>query len=120
MNRIVRSVLSSAAVVGGLVGAAPLANAQTVNVAPPAYAAATATPPARDAAYTAYAPYAAYAAYGWDGYARDGGQARSYERARHERLERAERARRAHARECARAYHDGAPWWALRQMRCGS
>src|SRR5579884_1002554 len=43
MNRIVRSVLSSAAVVGGLVGAAPLANAQTVNVAPPAYAAATAT-----------------------------------------------------------------------------
>ncbi len=124
MNRILRTVLSSTAVLGGLVGAPAIARAQVVNVAPPAYPVAPIPGTVADEPYpNVNQPGAAY---GGSVYAPvfEGPYGRGvspYSRrawARHEWREHMRHAALEHERECARAYYGGASPWVLQRMQC--
>jgi hypothetical protein len=115
MDRFLRMLVSGAALVGGLAGVPSLAQAQEVNVAPPAYP----VPAPYQAAPYQPAPWQAQPRYRGGNYDSSYGSPGDGYNGRDERRhERWERDLRHHHRDCRWAYQNGAPWWVLERMRC--
>jgi hypothetical protein len=123
MNRFARVLVSVASIAGALAAVPSLAQAQTLNVAPPAYGArAPSYPvPVAPGARPVVAPFVRPARSA--PFARvTAAEAREHARDEWIRMHdhaRSERQQREHARECERAYERGASPRVLGQMRCG-